>query len=92
MIKFDPSSVLTKDIDAIRYFLTLSIEINIADLWASYYSEYKHPSSKKVNEHGDFNLNLENSVKKNIDDFSVEPRINRYFLFLVIKFVCSSNI
>ena len=41
MIKFLSSSVLTKDSDAMRYFLTLSIEINIADLWVSYYSEHQ---------------------------------------------------
>ena len=41
MIKFLPSSVLAKDSDAMRYFLTLSIEINIADLWVSHYSEHQ---------------------------------------------------
>ena len=41
VIKFLPSSVLAKDSDAMRYFLTLSIEINIADLWVSHYSEHQ---------------------------------------------------
>ena len=41
MIKYDPSSVLIKDSDASRYFLTLGIEINIADLWVSHYSEHQ---------------------------------------------------
>ena len=41
VIKFDPSSVLAKDSDALRYYLTLSIEINIADLWVSHYSEHQ---------------------------------------------------
>jgi hypothetical protein len=41
VIKFLPSSVLSKDSDAMRYFLTLSIEINIADLWVSHYSEHQ---------------------------------------------------
>jgi hypothetical protein len=42
VIKYDPSSVLIKDSDASRYYLTLSIEINIADLWVSHYSEHQH--------------------------------------------------
>ena len=41
VIKFLPSSVPSKDSDAMRYFLTLSIEINIADLWVSHYSEHQ---------------------------------------------------
>jgi hypothetical protein len=36
---------------------------------------------RKLNEQGDFNLNLEYSVEKYLDDFTVEPRINRHFLF-----------
>ncbi len=34
--------MLSKDSDADRYFLTLCIEINIADLWISHYSEHQH--------------------------------------------------
>jgi hypothetical protein len=41
VIKSLPSSVLSKDSDAMRYFLTLSIEINIADLWVPHYSEHQ---------------------------------------------------
>jgi hypothetical protein len=41
VIKFDTPIVLAKDSNANRYFLTLSIEINIADLWVSYYSEHQ---------------------------------------------------
>ena len=41
MIKYDPPTILTKDSNANRYFLTLSIEINIADLWVSHYSEHQ---------------------------------------------------
>jgi hypothetical protein len=41
VIKYDLSSVLIKDYDAMRYFLTLSIDINIADLWVSHYTEYQ---------------------------------------------------
>ncbi|MDA0315006.1 MAG: hypothetical protein O3A40_06885 [Bacteroidetes bacterium] len=33
--------MLIKDSDASRYFLTLGIEINIADLWVSHYSEHQ---------------------------------------------------
>ena len=39
--KYDPPTVLSKDSDADRYFLTLCIEINIADLWISHYSEHQ---------------------------------------------------
>jgi hypothetical protein len=41
VIKYDPSSVLIKDSDASRYFLTLGIEINIADLWVTNYSDHQ---------------------------------------------------
>lgn len=41
VIKYDPSSVLIKDYDPMRYFLTLSIDINIADLWVSHYTEHQ---------------------------------------------------
>jgi hypothetical protein len=33
--------VLIKDSDASRYFLTLGIEINIADLWVSHYPDHQ---------------------------------------------------
>lgn len=36
---------------------------------------------RKLNEHGDFHLDLENSIEKYLDDFTVEPRINRHFFF-----------
>ncbi len=36
---------------------------------------------RKLNEHGDFNLNLENSIESYLNDFTVEPRINRHFFF-----------
>jgi len=36
---------------------------------------------RKLNEHGDFNLDLENSIQKYLDDFTVEPRLNRHLFF-----------
>jgi hypothetical protein len=41
VIKYDPSSVLIKACDAMRYYLTLSIEINTSDLWLSHYTEHQ---------------------------------------------------
>ena len=35
----------------------------------------------KLNENGDFNLNIEKSVDEYLDDFTVEPRINRHIFF-----------
>lgn len=36
---------------------------------------------RKLSEHGDFHLELEKSIENYLDDFSVEPRINRHFFF-----------
>ena len=36
---------------------------------------------RKLSEYGDFHLDLENSIEKYLDDFTVEPRINRHFFF-----------
>lgn len=35
----------------------------------------------KLNENGDFELNIEKSVDDYLDDFTVEPRINRHLFF-----------
>ena len=35
----------------------------------------------KLNENGDFELNIEKSVDSYLDDFTVEPRINRHLFF-----------
>lgn len=51
----EPITVLFKDSNAVRYFLSLSIEINIADLWVSHYSEhqqYLHDTISKFRDQG----------------------------------------
>ena len=35
----------------------------------------------KLNENGDFELNIEKSVNDYLNDFTVEPRINRHIFF-----------
>jgi len=38
-MEFDPLTMLAKDTNL--YFLTLRLEINVADLWVSHYSDHQ---------------------------------------------------